>query len=153
MAVVSTRTCMADGCSRPRRTKGYCATHYKTYIWRPANREKDRAGSKAWKDRNREVNRERDRAYGRRLDLRGRCEICGGPMGVNYFADGECQTCRKRGHEERWRELQTLWNEGRTFPEITAELGWTESLLGKELHTARAAGWSLPYRYRRKVAA
>lgn len=69
-------------------------------------------------------------------------------MGVGVPADGTCLACRVAVKEAVWRELQSLWAEGRSMPEIRAAFGWTHGHLSVEMTRMRAAGWDLPHRYK-----
>jgi DNA-binding CsgD family transcriptional regulator len=53
----------------------------------------------------------------------------------------------------RWEAIKRLWNEGRTGPEIAAELGISEGNVWMTVRYMREAGIDVPPRYERKQAA
>ena len=111
----------------------------------PDYAERSRAISRAWKDRNREANRARDNVRNR--DLRGTCGRCDGPMGIACPEDGTCTSCRSALRHERCLHIVEMWAEGKTYPQICAELGWTKGTLAVEFDRMRGQGYDLPYRY------
>lgn len=60
---------------------------------------------------------------------------------------------RKRRHRELWPDIERLWNEGLTGPEIAQRLGITEGNFYFMVQTMRAKGVDLPYRYGVRAAA
>lgn len=58
----------------------------------------------------------------------------------------DCPSCRARA---RYRQIEQLWNEGRSFPEIMAELDVSQGFLAGTVNRMRRNGYNLPYRRRR----
>jgi hypothetical protein len=114
----------------------------------PEARERDYQYSRRWKTENREQNRVRDRVYSAREDVRGKCQACGGPMGVGVWHDGFCSSCREAGKLETWAEIKRRWAAGESFADIAKAFGWPRGRLSGEMARIREAGHDLPYRYR-----
>lgn len=112
----------------------------------PAADERSREASRAWKERNREADRARNRAYTARLDQRGRCMDCGGPMGVGKRHDGVCMACRHRVAEARADRLVALYEQGVRRSDIAVLMGTSLGSVQVELTTLRKAG-RIGYRY------
>lgn len=112
---------------------------------RPERAARDRALARAYKARNREALRAYDARRAR--EHRGTCTTCGGFMGIGNAEDGTCRGCVSRQHHAVGEKLVRLWGEGKLYPEIMAEMGWTKDHLNVALHTYRAEGFDLPYRY------
>lgn len=127
------------------------------YCWtKPEYEERHLAGSRAWKERNREANRARDRKYVDRPENRGRCDSCGGLRGVHSGRrqdGGLCLTCVIARKEERWRAIQSMWAAGRTCREIAEALDRSRGYVASEMWRMRDAGWDLAHRYQTGVAA
>lgn len=121
---------------------------------RPEYAEKQRQASLKWKHRNKQAVLQYDRDYMRRLDVRGSCVECGGPMGINKKRrDGRCRKCVVAQKEHNWRIVQRMWRDGASCQEIADALGWTVNHTNVQMTRMRKAGWDLPYRRPRKVAA
>lgn len=99
-----------------------------------------RAAKQAWENK-----KKRDPAN------RGRCEDCGGPMGVGVAHDGVCARCRPKGISESTvvlgRLVERWWNEDLSMNEIAARLGKSKGWVGGMLDCWRSNGFDLPYRY------
>lgn len=94
-----------------------------------------------------EQKRRWDREHGR-----GTCKTCGAKT---WKKRERCNTCfsaeitaRK---EERWREIQRLWNQGLTLIEIGRALGMSNKHVGVDIYYMRQEGWDVPYRHPRKA--
>lgn len=75
------------------------------------------------------------------------CPDCGATISRK---SGRCRGCDKarRARESYGPRLEELWAEGRTLPEIAAELGTTVKTLGVTMYRLRRqGGYDLPYRY------
>lgn len=107
---------------------------------------RQRAASRAWKDAHREQNRERDRLRAADPDQRGRCEACGGLMGVGTRDDGVCDGCRASQAEARRERIAAMWTAGLSLAAIAADLGTSADCTHVEICRMRDDGWSLPYR-------
>jgi DNA-directed RNA polymerase specialized sigma24 family protein len=112
----------------------------------PDDEARCRKVSLAWKDRNRETNRARDNAYSARLDVRGRCTTCDGPMGIGQKRDGTCDGCIDARARERERRFVDLYNAGLPLSDIAARMGTTRNALGVLAHRLRREG-RIGYRY------
>lgn len=158
-AVFQERADHADGIcpecqTRPISAYGLCNACYKRLIWRPAGGpavDNDRAASRAYKNTHREQLREHAHVYLRAR--RGRCQDCGGLMGIGYAADGICMACRKRARHERALLIVDLWAQGIALREIVSRLGFgSVSRLGAEMTWLRKQGYDLPHRRPRRAA-
>jgi transposase len=90
------------------------------------------------------------RAQDRSEQGRARCSECGGLAGVGSARHGPttCAECRGYAAALKGVRVERLWNEGKTFPEICAEMGWTSGMLSRMIDQYRADGYDLPYRYK-----
>jgi hypothetical protein len=105
--------------------------------------EHDRARSRAWKARNREANRERDRASARSARGRGLCSECGMPKGIGGAGNARCMGCISATAEVRRTLVEGMWAEGWTCREIFVDvLGVHTAYIGP----CRRKGWNLPHR-------
>ena len=118
----------------------------------PAYAEHQRSLSLAWKDRNRERNRARDREYVERIKVP--CPRCGEKHSPDHSV---CQACRSAASAARRELAQRLWAEGNTLLEIAEALGSTRASIGAEISRWRQEGYDFPHRYRmangRRIAA
>lgn len=132
-------------------SRGMCRRCYKA--WKratdPDYAARAREHSRAWKDRNREANRARDRATMHRP-----CPKCGGPMKRQR---SQCKKCYDAEFLASRNALAAMWHDGATLAEIAAALDTTIESVGATMVRMRRAGWDLPYRYAmsdgRRVAA
>lgn len=114
----------------------------------PELRERDREYSRRWKAEHREQVQASGREYRAREDVRGKCQVCAGSMGLNRRQDGVCASCRKAAVLERRAEIQRRWAAGESIRSIAEALGSTDKHVGVEMSRIRATGHDLPYRYR-----
>lgn len=120
------------------------------YRWiNPEHEKHQRAVSLAWKDRNREANRARDRQH--LQDIKDPCPNCGTLKSHNR---AQCLGCFTVTAEVRRTLAEGMWADGWLIREINDALGWTAP---GGITSMRPRGWDLPHRYRmengRRVAA
>jgi transposase len=85
---------------------------------------------------------------------RAACPSCGKPMREGSRSPSHrsksCRDCehhrRRQPYLERGKQIEGWWNEGLTYPQLQARLGWTKSRLAVEIHRLRRDGFDLPYR-------
>jgi len=118
----------------------------KQKAWQRCNRERTNEQTRAYKDRNREA----IRAYGRAYEEANRhpCQQCGQLIGRHRTT---CMACISAERDRKLRRLVRLWADGVTLPEIQAEMGWTKGHLAVEMDRARADGYDLPYRHKKRA--
>lgn len=125
----------------------YRLGYSKTTILRwldPEYRERERRRSLEY----RYENRERINAYNRermRHRFAGTCPVCGN---VTHRQVKRCRACRTNDRSWLYRELETLWNDGKTVAEIAATVGRTERSVEKHIRRMRAMGRDIPRRRR-----
>jgi len=113
------------------------------YRWlNPEYERRQQAASLAYKNRNREEVRAKNREYKRAT--RPDCPQCGSPMSHKSTL---CEECRADEIDRRARQIEGLWAEGLPLKEIADRLGWTLDRLAYEMHRLREKGYELPYRY------
>lgn len=106
----------------------------------PGSNERSRAMSRAWKERNRDVNRARDRQ--RQQDTRDPCPTCGT---LKFPSSSECEGCVHARAAARRTLIEGMWADGWTIREIGAALGVDFKMqIG---HLRLRDGYDLPYRY------
>lgn len=129
--------------------RGYSPTKVRDLL-DPRFKDRRREASRLYKQNNIEEVRRKNREYNDAN--RATCIECGGSMGSgsghrqNRGAIGVCRPCRTAAKEKRWRVIEGLWAEGKTFGQIAAEIGIKGGHLGVELDRMRKAGWNVPYR-------
>lgn len=128
-------------------TVGVSTTSVRRWL-NPDEAEASRASARAWKDRNREANRARDRSHAASEEVRGTCTACGGLMGIGHREGGVCAGCRAVAHEIRWQRIEAWWAEGLSINAICSRLGCTKGSFGGEMALMRESGRDMPYRYR-----
>lgn len=143
------RVCLE--CSAPLAGKQtmYCSARCKAAYSRrdPDTAARDRATSHQWKVRNREANRARDRARAADERRRGRCQDCGGLMGVGRVEDGVCRACQHIVRMARAAEIERMWKRGDEQPMIAREVEMTTGSLRVEMNRLRIEGLAdLPLR-------
>ncbi len=102
--------------------------------------------------RRRAVKREWERNWLASDASRAACSQCGQLCGAGSARPSAtpsiCEACRHDEYDRKARKVEKLWNEGKTFPEIQAAMGWTKNMLGRMMDQYREDGYDLPYRYR-----
>lgn len=110
----------------------------------PKYAEQDRRTSRDWKRRNKAHLRSYSRGYNELAA--NECPSCGGYLARQ--SSGPCKHCREESRHSSGLLVETLWREGRSYPEICTRMGWSKGHLAHEMHHLRAEGYDLPYRYR-----
>jgi IS30 family transposase len=124
------------------------------YGWlNSAYAERQRKASVAWKDRNREANRARDREFMRAPEKRGVCVECGALRGIGQArrGDGLCMDCIRSHAQKRDDRIVELFEQGVSLKGIAADVGSTPGAIGVAVHRLRSAG-RVGYRQHRKDA-
>lgn len=137
-------TCQSCGHDKPIQGRGMCAACYRR--WRrqdPEVAEHDRAVSRAWKERNREINRARDRVYSEFYRRSGACSSCGGPAGHQGMF---CLACWQAKADERRSQIVEMYDAGVPLREMAEVIGTTLNALSVDLDRLRKAG-RIGYRY------
>ena len=100
----------------------------------------------AWKERNRDANRTRDRAY---CQANGydQCPRCGERK---VKKASHCQTCRSWDHHAFASEFARLWRNGLTIKELARHFGKSMGMAARLTFVLRQEGYDLPYRYDEK---
>lgn len=127
---------MCPTCGKERRLAGRECTTCIKRRWRenPENAERDRAVSRAWKERNREANRARDRARARAQ--RDECQ-CGG---IKKPTSARCRDCHARDAAHRAEQIVELYERGDSLKSIAAAIGTSVNVIGTELDRLRKEG-------------
>ena len=129
-----------------------CARCYKRrYRADPAGAARERETSRAWKDRNREADRARNRAY-RKAKVREGKNPC--DCGRAFIDPGieHCGICANEMHAQAlYSEIHRMWRDGATIDQIADAIGKSKGYVAGTISRMRAMGWDLPYRYRRSV--
>lgn len=96
----------------------------------------------------------RKRTWEREREPRGNCRDCDAPLGMGSQRRGHkrCRACyaaeRRAEHEQRLDFVERLWNEGCTWEEMAAELGYAPgSKPGRLVRELRRRG-RIGYRYK-----
>jgi transposase len=110
----------------------------------PEEAARNRAASREWKRRNPDKTSAYDREYAE--THKKACSQCGGPL-IHDAKTEICMECRMDNRDFKYRQLERLWAEGKTYPEIQEEMGWTRDYLAVTMDRARDMGYHLPYRY------
>lgn len=89
-------------------------------------------------------------AYRKRLaeNSPNRCVECGAGMNPRGKAGGICIACRAEHSVKRKQEIQRLWNDGQSLPQIAERLNTTVNSVGVTMTQMRDDGWELPLRYK-----
>lgn len=117
---------------------------------RPCKREMARTDNARRHEAKKEWQRNFDSSPAGRLP----CPRCGKPMGAGSVSNRNqrknelCATCRHDEYDRKARKVVRLWAEGKTYPEIQGEMGWSSGMLSVMMSRYRADGYELPYRYR-----
>jgi predicted transcriptional regulator len=124
-----------------------------TTAWRylsDENAEKDRAGSKSWKDRNRVANRRRDVQRERERKARGAygaCTSCGDGLAEGNVG-GTCARCVSEAAAKRLTEAVALWCDGLSMREIGERVGLAPRALTVRFVDLRRVGVPIPRRHK-----
>ena len=125
--------------------------------WRENNPERHLKLARESQDRRRAADPEgfkaaklaSQRAWGRKPENRGKCQVCGGPMGIDNPVDGTCRGCRKDAAEVKRRTIEKLWGKGKSLKEIASVIGTSKNALCTTMAGMRKSGnYSLPHRYK-----
>jgi hypothetical protein len=116
--------------------------------WRARHPDRVRAENK----RRRAAKREWEREWLASDVSRVKCSQCGQLCGAGSAKPSKtpaiCASCIHDEYDRKARCVERLWNEGKTYPEIASEMGWSKGHLAREMDRYREDGYDLPYRYK-----
>lgn len=113
----------------------------------PEAAERDRRGSRDWKERHRDANRARDREYSR-----ARRKPCPrGCGGICKIDSDRCIACARADAEERRGRIIAMYEAGVPLAEMAVLIGSTVPSIGVDLDRLRKAG-RVGRRYRKSEA-
>jgi hypothetical protein len=116
-----------------------------------ACRECGRVSSRRWKERNREVNRARDRARKATPEQRGICSspICTRLRGAGMAGkEGYCRECVRAVAEARRTLVEGMWADGWTHREMAEVFGVSRARTGIMIAQWRKRGFAEAFPHR-----